>query len=271
MVAIAFFVFELYLLLNSFGADYRIYQDVAAGIASRGFSFRPLFWLFSELVGEVGLIVRFAGACFFLFFTLVFFRKKELSLVNLRKGVFLEAVQYLFFVPFILYLFTNPNGSMVAYEAATSYTLQILLITPVLLTLYKRLKNPTVNRVEIVRWLAIGITSFVFALWVKHFIFNLYALPIDFNDPILVLGLLNSSLTLLLAAAGLLVTFLPAIRGKSVVFNSKTMGISLILIGVYFIVYVGISLLSPPYLSYLTLTELWAVTMPIIGLSFLRE
>ncbi len=269
-VAVAFFVFELYLLVNSIPADYQIYQYAMALIPSRG-SFWPMFWLASELVGEVGLIFRFSGACFFMVFAWLLFRKKEALITHLRRGVFLEATHYLFFTPFIVYLFLRPNASIVSFEAAFSYMLQLLIILPAFMMLYAKLGKSSIDNPQTFKWIAIATTSFIFALWTKHFIFNLYALPINFQDPVLTVGFLNSTLTMLVAALIWLWAFLPLIRGKSANFSTKKAGIGLVLLGLYFVIYIFVSLFNAGFQSYLMLTELWAISIPIIGLGMLKS
>jgi len=90
-------------------------------------------------------------------------------------------------------------------------------------------------------------------------------------DPVLQIGLLNSVFTLLLGGLVLLFAFLPAIREGELRFNSRVAGVGFLLVGLYFLVYVVISLLNQSYLSYLTLTELWAVSFIIPGTGLLVE
>jgi hypothetical protein len=274
VVATAFFVYLLYLLVNSFPAVYSIYLTVFSN-TSPGPSFWSLVWVSSEFIGEIGLIIRFVGACFFVAFVWMLFRKKTFFFSLLGKAVLLEGAYYLFILPFVIFLFTLPYSSatsqIVGQEAALSYSLQAVLVSPVFFVLYKKLKHPNLDSAKLIKWGAIGIVNFTFALWIKHLLLNIYALPTNLVNPILLIGFLNSALTLLIAASVLLATFLPVIREKTVVFSSKGIGIGLILIGTYFIIYVLVALLNPRYFSFLELTELWAITMPIAGSSLLNK
>jgi hypothetical protein len=273
-VAAAFFVYQLYLLVNSFPAVYRIYLTVFSN-TSTGPSFWSLVWFSSEFIGEIGLIIRFVGACFFVAFVWMLFRKKTFFSSLLGKAVLFEGAYYLFILPFVIFLCTMPYGStmaqIVGQEAALSYVIQTILVSPVFFVLYKKLKHPNLDIAKLFKWGAIGIVNFTFALWVKHLLLNIYALPINVADPVLLLGFLNSALTLLTAALVLMVTFLPVIREKKIAFSSRGIGVSLVLIGVYFIVYVLVATLNQRYLSFLELTELWTITMPIVGLSLLHN
>ncbi len=187
----------------------------------------------------------------------------------LRRAVLLQGVQYLFVLPFIVLLFTGT--SLASYQAAASYALQILIITPSFLMLYFSIKQPAGNQTKIFKWTALSITGFIFALWLKHFIFNFYALPINFQNSALIVGFLNSALTLLVASILTFVAFLPLIRGKTVWINSRLFGVALVLVGVYFGVYCCVCLFSVQYLTFLKLTELWAVSMPILGYAFIAK
>lgn len=269
-VAVVFFIFQLFLFGKSPFAEYNLYSRFIARLQTSD-PFWTTFWFSSELVGEVGLALRFVGSCFFLAFGWVLFRKKEFKVSYLRKAVLLEGAYYLFNLPFIVSLFARPNTSLVNMEAALSYTLQIILVTPAFFILYTKLKKPTLDVAQLFKWGAIAIIGFTFALWAKHFLLNLYALPIDFTNPTLLLGFLNSALTLLVAGLILIVTFLPVIRSQKLSFNSKAVGAAFVLVGVYFVIYVLISLLNQRFMNFLVLTELWAIAMLILGAGVLRK
>jgi hypothetical protein len=108
-------------------------------------------------------------------------------------------------------------------------------------------------------------------LWVKHFLLNLYALPISLSDPVLVVGLLNSVFTMLIAGLILVIGFLPVIRKESKEFNSKLVGLGQLLIGIYILVYLLISFLNARYMSFLGLTDLWVIAFLISGVGFIRK
>ena len=269
-IAVAFFVYELWLLANSFGADYHIYNRVAEG----GFTFWGTYWLIGELFGEVSLILRFAGACFFVSFASVLFSRDRITLTNLRWGVFFEGIQYVFFLPFISYLYFHPYGSIetawISYKAASSYIIQLVLITPIFLILFLNMRKPNIEKAKIVQLTAAAAVVFLFALWAKHFIFSLYALPLifDFESPILFIGSLNSILTLLLAAVLFAVAATPVIR-RADELNWKLAGIALCLVTTYFVIFIFVAINERTYMSYIELTELWAASMGVAGAGFL--
>ncbi len=273
-VAIAFILFQSFILLNSFPAIYRIYTIIQSSIEIID-PFWTLFWFFSELFGEIGLIVRFVGACLFVAFAWILLRRKEFSLSVFRRAILLEGIHFLFYIPFIAYLFarpTNTTAALITYrETAISYTIQTILVFSSLIVLYIKTRRLKIETVQLLKWGAIAVVNYIFALWIKHFLFNLYALPIDVVNPVLLVGLLNSTLTMLIAAIILFFASMPVIRGKITSFNSRVVGSTFILIGVYFIIYILVALVDSGYLAFLPLTELWAISFSILGVGFLIE
>ncbi len=269
-VVVSFFVFQLFLFLKSFPAEYNLYLRFLELVQASD-PFWTSFWFASELVGEVGLIVRFAGACFAVVFAWALAGSGKLVWGHLRKAVLFEGAYYLFILPFIVSLLARPNTSIVNVEAALSYVLQIALVSTTFLALHFKLKTRQLDLGQVYRWGSVAIVGYVFALWVKHLLMNLYALPINLADPVLQVGLLNSAFTLLFGGLVLLLAFLPVIRDGEWRFNSRVAGVGFFLVGLYFLVYVVISVLNKSYLSYLTLTELWAVSFVILGLGLLVE
>ena len=128
--------------------------------------------------------------------------------------------------------------------------MQIVLITPTLLLLYLRLNKPQKSQINILKAAAIAGIAFMFAMWIKHFFFNLYALPIDFSNLILTAGFVNSAVTILISALILVAVFLPFIRGKNASLNFKGIGAAFVVASVYFIVYSAVAALNATYQSF---------------------
>ena len=270
VVLASFFIYQLFLLVNSFSAINRIYTIIAADL-----NFWNLLWFSSEASGEIGLIIRFAGACLLIAFSWTLLRKKTFSFSFFRKAVLLEGTYYLFYVPFIINLLirpaSDPTTLRVYYETAISYTIQTVLVSGSFIVVYFKMRNQETYNPQILRWCAIAAVSFVFSLWIKHFMFNLYALPIDLANPILVIGLLNSTLTILAAATILLVTLTPVIRTQSAAINKKMIGLAFVLMGAYFVIYILVASVNSSYLAFLQLTELWAISFVVAGAGLLSK
>jgi hypothetical protein len=108
----------------------------------------------------------------------------------------------------------SPSNSAAGFEVGLSYSLQIVLVSPNLYLLFRELKKSEESRdwTRVAKFSALSLCLYIFGLWVKHFIFAIYAVGIDFSLPVLMVGSINSILTLLLAAVGALPVFLPVIR-----------------------------------------------------------
>ncbi len=267
----AFFVYQLIILVNSFPADYRIAVNDFGSFSNTG-SVMPLFHLGSELTGEVGVILRFAGACLFLAFVVTLLWKKTFSWQIIRKAVLLEGIYYLFNIPFITYLFVRTPSSIANYGAAISYATQMLLVTPLFLTLYLKLKSKNFEVPEVARWAALAITGLIFALWVKHFALALYALPaFSTEDAVLAVGFVNSALTLLVAGLLTIVAFMPVIKKRNVRFNHRLFGAALIIAGLYAVIFLLVCALNKDYAAWVGLIDWWIIAMPVLGASLLTN
>jgi hypothetical protein len=265
---ISFFIFELYLFLRSFPAEYNIYLRYQTRMQNSD-PFWTSFWFGSEVTGEVGLILRFVGVCFLFAFSWILVRRGQAIYLYLKRAVLLEGIYYLFMIPFILSLYLRPNTTLINLEAALSYTLQIIFISPAFLMLYSTFKKTPIDKVQMFKWGAIAIIGYTFALWIKHFLLMLYALPINFANPILVVGSLNATLTILVAGLILTATFLPIMRKQRLSFNSRLAGIGFLLIGLHFVVYFAVSLMIQRYWDFMMLTELWALAFIILSFGYI--
>jgi hypothetical protein len=184
-VAVALLIYETYLLQKSFLALYQIYLNITQNAGPNGVSAQGYMWFTSETFGEVGLILRFAGALFFVAFAVMLWKKKP-ALSYLKRGVLLEAIQYLFLIPFISQWIIF--SGMAATLTIISFSFQIVLITPTMLVLYLRLRKPQITLAPIFKAAAVAAIAFMFAIWIKHFFFSLYALPRDFSNSVLTVG-----------------------------------------------------------------------------------
>ena len=266
--ALAFFTYLLIIFVNSFQADYKIAIRDVAQFSSSG-SLMPLFQLGSELTGEVGVVLRFAGAFILLSFVFLLLIEKRVSWSLLRKAVLLEGIYYLFNIPFIIYLLVRTNASTATYGAAISYSLQILFVTPIFVALYFKLRDKTFEISEVTKWGALAVTGFIFGLWAKHFLLAIYALPLDFSKLTFLVGFLNSALTMLIAGIIMIVVLMPLYRKKSASFNTKALGAALVLAGLYAIIFVLIALFNVEYMRWISLIDWWTMIFVVVGIGFL--
>jgi hypothetical protein len=267
VVLLSFFVFQLFLFAKSFPAEYNLYLRYVERLETSD-PFWTTFWFSSELIGEVGLAIRFIGSSFALAFGYLLVRQKQTRLSLLRKAVLCEAIYYVANFPFIISLLARPNTSLVNIEAGISYFLQMMFVSVPFFFLYAELKKKPRNNSKAYTWTTLAIVGFVFGLWIKHFFMNLYALPISLTNGFLFTGFLNSILTLILGTAFLVFAFLPIIREKSLNYNYRVCGLGFFLVGLYFVVYLLISLSNQSYANFLVLTEIWAISFIVPGVGF---
>ena len=269
VVTVVFMAYQIYLTLNSFSALYNIALSTTERWQRTG-SLWPLFQLTSESFGEVGLLLRLVDACLLVAVAWLLVRKQRVQVPILRKVILLEATYFLFYIPFVVYLLNRPSSGATGLEAGLSYALQIILVSPSLYIFYYKLKKSEqgADWTGIVKWFAIAFCLYFFAFWVKHFVFALYAVGIDFSESIATAGSVNSISTLLFAAVGALLVFLPVIRKKRLSFSWRGLGIVMVFAGVYFIVFDLISLVSSDYARWVGLTEWWAASLLGLGLVF---
>jgi hypothetical protein len=275
VVAVTFFIFMLIMLINSFPADYRIANSDIERFLSTG-SLMPLFHLASELVGEVGVILRFIGACFFLVFAYTLIKEKTVSWLRLKKAVLLEGSYYLFNTLFIINLIVRALTSidlssatiLTYYGAATSYAAQTVFVTPIFLLFYHKLRSDHVDGSEIAKWTALAITGFIFGLWIKHFMLAIYAIGIAFSDVSYVVGSLNSAFSLLIAGILLIVVFMPFYRKTSTNYYTKRFGAAFISAGLYTTIYLAVAIVNEQYMNWLSLIDWWTAAFIFLGLTF---
>ncbi len=204
------------------------------------------------------------------------FIEKDSFFDTFKKSCFARGIYYLFNIPFIVYLFVRANTSIatpaaaISYSgAAISYTAQILLVTPIFLMLYFKLRSKNFEISDVAKWGALAVTGFIFALWAKHFLLAIYALPVDFSNFTFLIGFLNSALTILIAGIIMIVVLMPLYRKKSTLFNTKAFGAALIIAGLYAIIFVLIALFNIAYMRWISLIDWWTMIFVVLGIGFL--
>lgn len=135
VVSLAFLVYLLTVFARSIPALHYITVD-ALELISRGLLW-PYIWYAWEIIGEIGLVIRIAGACFFLAFTIALIRKDTLPWWLIRRGALLEGVYYAFNLPAIIFLLIAASEITAGYwagiGAAVSFTAQLLIVSPIFL------------------------------------------------------------------------------------------------------------------------------------------
>jgi hypothetical protein len=146
----------------------------------------------------------------------------------------------------------------------------VLLIAPPFIVLGRNLKNRQ-SQASIRKWVSIAVPLFVLGFWFKYLFLWIDTLsPMGPQQATLMstVGAANSLLTLLFASVLTILACLGFYKTRKV--NKWFVGIALILFGGYFIIYGLVSIWVPIYASFFYITDVWMITLSILGAAILR-
>jgi hypothetical protein len=192
---------------------------------------------------------------------------------------YIQKLRYLFLFESLYFLLLLPAainhlvGSLIStsiflsFYTGVSCLLQAMLIFPALFMLSLKLKKPQ-NLPPIQKWARIAAPLYVFGFWVRHGLLWVYALSGAQAGLIGTVGSVDSLVTLLVAA---ILTTIASITFSQKKKNTWLIGTSIILAGVYLVVYILVSVWEPLYHAFLPLTDFWMITLPILGVAVLLD
>lgn len=225
-------------------------------------------FLFQELSFFVGSYLRLIGAVFAMNCALLFSKNNPRYIGRLRFALLFESLYFLMLFPAAL---NHLVGSVISSSAflnfytGVSSLLQVVLISPALLILSRKLKNSQ-GLHTILKWAGIAAPLYVFGFWVKQGLMWLYAIsPSETIQGSFVgtVGFVNSWLTLLVVAVVCLVVCLTFRQKKPL--KTRLAGITIVLMGVYFLVFDLVSVWNPIYRAFIPLTDFWIISLLVLG------
>jgi hypothetical protein len=231
-------------------------------------------FLLQELAASVGSYLRLIGAIFAFSSAFLIFKKDVQYLQNFRRALLFESLYFLLLIPAGI---NHIVGSIITssvllnFYTGASFLLQAALIFPPLFILSRKLKEPP-DIPSTLKWAGVAASLYVLGIWIKHALMWVYALsPLTTQQTGLngIIGFVNSMLTLLVAAILAAFAWLRFRQNKKL--NTRLLGTALILVGVYFVIYAAVSVGVSTYLAFLTLTEFWMITLPILGIAVLFD
>jgi hypothetical protein len=229
-------------------------------------------FLLQELVSSIGIYLRLIAGIFAVYSARLLIKKDQKYLDKLSNALLLESLYFALLIPAGINHIVGSiisSSALLNFYTGASFLLQAALICPVLFLLSRRIKkNQALS--DITKVACIAAPLYIYGLWVKHGLMWVYALlPLGTPqiDLINALGSANSLLTLLVAAIVSTVTYLFFRQKKEL--NKCLVGTALILVGVYFVIYAIVSVWVPIYRAFLSLTEFWMITLPILGIAML--
>jgi uncharacterized membrane protein YozB (DUF420 family) len=231
-------------------------------------------WLFllQELIGSIGIYLRLVAGVFAVYAAFLFMKKDKRYLKKFSKVLLFESLYFALLIPAGI---NHIVGSIISYSlllnvyTGLSFLLQAVLIFPPLLMLSHRL-GKSQDHSSLLNWAGAVMALYIFGLWIKHGLMWVYALSPSAPQQaglIDTIGSVNSLLTLLMAA--IITTGVWLISRQKKKPNKQLMGASLILVGVYFVIYAIVAVWVSIYFSFMTLTEFWMITLPILGVALL--
>jgi hypothetical protein len=229
-------------------------------------------FLFQEIAGSIGGYLRLAAAILALNGAVLYFRNDAKYLNRFRLVVLFESLYFLLLVPSAV---NHLVGSIISTSAflnfytGVSTLLQALLIFPPLFMLSRKLKNPQTLQ-SIQKWACIAAPLYVSGFWVRHSLFWVYAL-LPSAPPqaglFEAVGFVDSWSTLLFAV--IVTTMVCLTFRKKQTLNRQLVGVSIVLVGLYFAVYDLVAVWLPVYSAFLPLTDFWMVTLLLLGAALL--
>ena len=271
LVSIIFLFYTIYHAINTTLFLYnfipRIGQLPESFISS---SFPWTLILIQEFSSSIGIYLRLFGGVLAVNSAYLFYKNASRYLDRLSKVILFESLYFGLFIP------SGVNHAFLSFSEFTfagfnlytgaSFLIQGLILFPVLFLLSRKLKanKDPVN----LRRIGLAAPSYIFAIWIKHAFFWVFALlPSGVQSITLIetFGSINSLTTLLIASLVSLFACLPLIQKKNKI-NLRLIGASLILVGTHFAIYLIVMFWVPVYLSFVGLTEFWMVGFLIPGL-----
>jgi hypothetical protein len=204
---------------------------------------------------------------------ILFIKKDNRYVKKLGKAFIFSSLFYILLLPSSIRHFVGiATTTSQAYSIYVGFSnlLQALFIGVPLLVLGCKLINPQ-NHISILKWASIAAPLCVFGFWSYASLLWVYALsPLGPKQASLIstIGAANSLLTLLIA--GIITTVACLDFNINKILNKKLAGTAIILFGSYALIYALVSIWVPIYFSFMQLTEIWLIILPILGIATLK-
>ena len=274
-VASSFLAYSVYWAVRIPFSTYDIFVFISGPLFQNSPMNTPLslqLILFQELAAAIGYLVNLIAAVLAFQSIIQYIKHEQKWQITFGKSLIVEAVFFLLFIPTSIHHLVGAFLSMSGADffVGLSYLLQVLLIVPPFIMLGLKLKNNQ-SLDSIQKWVCIAAPLFVFAFWFKYLFLWIDTLSPMGSQQVTVMntaGALNSWLTLLIAGVLTVLACLGFYKTKKI--NKWLVGIGLILFGGYFIIYDLVSIWVPVYASFLYVTDVWMITLLIMGATMLK-
>jgi len=232
------------------------------------------FWVDYVLAGVIGNPIRLAGAFLALFSAYLLWGPKPKAFSSVKKyvaaAVLFEGIFFLTVMPITLIALARG----VAPILMLAYIMQILLVSPVLIVLSRKIWVYTEPaKTNLLKWASIAAVSYLAGIWVNNVLSWLNAAAIAGIESILsgitLLGFLNAIITLSLSIVFAVTGLHALLRKDNQKRSIKFFALALIMLGLYFVIFIFYSVVTNT-LSSMFLVEIWPVTLLGLGIGMLK-
>jgi hypothetical protein len=279
VVSVSFLVYNIYetIIATIFISHFPLLvQRLPNFCQSTNPSLQLAVFLTQEVAGSIGAYIRLIGAIFAVSFAVHFYRRKPSYLNMLSKALLFESLYFLLFIPVVINHFigsTISTSPFLNFNTGLSYLIQIILISPPLFILSLKLKSSS-KEASTLSWAFIATPLYLFAVWIKHFFMWLYGvLPMQTQPTLMdTVGTINSLMTLLLAAITVgIACFMIKTNNWKPKMRIYLLSLAAMFAGAYFVIYDFVSIFSPIYSAYLLLTDVWMVSLLVLGIALFYD
>ncbi len=273
IVAFSFLAYSIYwAAYSTFWVYYITFNIVTFFGEMNVATLQAIVIIIQEYAASAGYFLALIGAVLAVQCTVLFIKTDGKYLDRLGKTLLFEALFFLLLIPSSVHhlLGVALSWTFVDIYVGLSFLLQALLIALPFLMLSRNLGKP-LNHASILKWIAVGAPAVVWGFWVKYLFFWLdtfYPLGPQQASIASIVGAFNSCLTLLIAGIITSATCLILYQKRKA--DTRLVGIALILLGSYFIIYDIVSIWVNIYRDYLYLTDFWMTVLPILGIATLK-
>jgi hypothetical protein len=277
VVALGFLVYHIYWAIYTTSWFYS-FTDMILGQTFPVRVYHLSLLIFQEYAAIVGYYLILVGGIFALQSAILFNKNDSRYTKSLGKAFIFSSLFYILLLPSSLRHFVGVATTSQATSISNTYSiyvgfsclLQALLIGVPLFILGRKLLKLQ-NRASILKWASITAPLSVFGFWSYASLLWVYALsPLGPKQASLMstIGAANSLLMLLIA--GIITTIACIDFNRKKTLNKKLAGTAIILVGSHAIVYTLVSFWVPIYFSFMYLTEIWLIALPILGIAILK-
>lgn len=232
------------------------------------------YFIFDVLVTDIGVAFRVVGGFIALASAYLAWGPKLRSFLSVKKKIavalLFEGIYFLSLLPITIYYLTT--GLFLTFFLG--YLLEIVVILPFLFVLsFKVWRYEESAGTDLLKWISLAAIGYLVHIWINH-VFRWLSMVgesgISFLlEGIIMVGFLNSIVTLSLSLISAIVGFYFLLNKGDRNFATKLFGISLILLGLHFVIFIGYSFTAGSSVSFILLSEIWPVTLLGLGLSML--